>query len=124
MYAHATSYSTRSRAAPRARLLYDRVVPFHARSHARTLEEAWQAARDCVEYGLDGIDLNCDAAVVTPELVAWLHARGKLVAVWVWRAPAANDTPEHWAAMRAAGVDYFTSNLPAELEGVPERCRA
>ena len=39
-------------------------------------------------------------------------------------APAANDTPEHWAAMRAAGVDYFTSNLPAELEGVPERCRA
>ena len=92
--------------------------------HARTLEEAWQAARDCVEYGLDGIDLNCDAAVVTPELVAWLHARGKLVAVWVWRAPAANDTPEHWAAMRAAGVDYFTSNFPAELAGVPERCRA
>ena len=40
MYAHATSYSTRSRAAPRARLLYDRVVPFHARSHARTLEDA------------------------------------------------------------------------------------
>ena len=84
--------------------------------HAQTPEEAWQAARDCVEYGLDGIDLNCDAAVVTPELVAWLHARGKLAAVWVWRAPAANDTPEHWAAMRAAGVDYFTSNLPAELE--------
>ena len=92
--------------------------------HAKAAEAASQAARDCVEYGLDGIDLNCDAAVVTPELVAWLHARGKLVAVWVWRAPAANDTPEHWAAMRAAGVDYFTSNLPAELEGVPERCRA
>jgi hypothetical protein len=34
----------------------------------------------------------------------------------MWRAPAANDTPEHWAAMRAAGVDYFTSNLPSELE--------
>lgn len=84
--------------------------------HAQTSEVAWQAARDCVEYGLDGIDLECDAAVVTPELVAWLHARGKLVAVWVWRAPAANDTPEHWAAMRAAGVDYFTSNLPSELE--------
>ena len=92
--------------------------------HAQTSEAAWQAARDCVEYGLDGIDLECDAAVVTPELVAWMHARGKLVAVWVWRAPAANDTPEHWAAMRAAGVDYFTSNLPSELEGVPERCRA
>ena len=92
--------------------------------HAKTPEAAWQAARDCVEYGLDGIDLEADEAVVTPELVAWLHARGKVVAVWVWRAPAANDTPEHWAAMRAAGVDYFTSNLPAELEGVPERCRA
>ena len=84
--------------------------------HAQTSEAAWQAARDCVEHGLDGIDLECDAAVVTPELVAWMHARGKLVAVWVWRAPAANDTPEHWAAMRAAGVDYFTSNLPNELE--------
>ena len=84
--------------------------------HAYTPEAAWQAARDCVEYGLDGVDLEADLAIVTEELVAWLHERGKLVAVWVFRAPATNDTPEHWAAMRAAGVDYFTSNLPAELE--------
>ena len=42
-------------------------------------------------------------------------ARGKLVAVWVFRAPAKNDTPELWAAMRDAGVDFFTSNLPHEL---------
>jgi len=90
---------------------------------AGTPEVAWQIARDCVEHGLDGVDFEADATVVTEELVAWLHARGKLVAVWVERAPAANDTPEHWAAMRAAGVDYFTSNLPAELEGIPERCR-
>ena len=83
---------------------------------AGTPEVAWQIARDCVEHGLDGVDFEADATVVTEELVAWLHARGKLVAVWVWRAPAANDTPEHWAAMRAAGVDYFTSNLPSELE--------
>ena len=63
------------------------------------------------------------------ELVAWLHARGKVVAVWVYRAPAmgdtsplgvsrmsSNDTPELWGAMRDAGVDVFTSNLPPELE--------
>ena len=91
--------------------------------HAYTPEAAWQAARDCVEYGLDGVDLEADLAIVTEELVAWLHERGKLVAVWVFRAPATNDTPEHWAAMRAAGVDYFTSNLPAELEGSNEGCR-
>lgn len=84
--------------------------------HAREPEAAWQAARDCVEHGLDGIDLEASATVVTPELVEWLHARGKLVAVWVFRAPAKNDTPEQWAAMRDAGVDYFTSNLPNELE--------
>ena len=40
MYARATSYSTRSRAETRARLLYDRVAPFHARSRAHTLEDA------------------------------------------------------------------------------------
>ena len=66
---------------------------------------------------------------MTAELVAWLHARGKVVAVWVYRAPAmgdtsplgvsrmsSNDTPELWGAMRDAGVDVFTSNLPPELE--------
>jgi hypothetical protein len=47
----------------------------------------------------------------------------------VYRAPAmgdtsplgvsrmsSNDTPELWGAMRDAGVDVFTSNLPPELE--------
>ena len=98
-------------------------------AHARTTEGAWQAARECVESGLDGVDLEADAEVVTSELVAWLHARGKVVAVWVYRAPAmgdtsplgvsrmsSNDTPELWGAMRDAGVDVFTSNLPPELE--------
>ena len=86
------------------------------RRHVRSAEEAWKAARDCVEHGLDGIDLNADPNFVTAELVEWLRERNKVLAVWVFRAPAANDTPEVWTAMRDAGTAYFTSNLPPQLE--------
>ena len=58
-----------------------RRMPEHAAlliAHARAPEEAWAVARDCVEAGLDGIDLNADEAIVTPELVEWLKVRGKL----------------------------------------------
>jgi len=98
-----------------------RRTPEHASlliKHATTSDEAWQAARDCVEHGLDGVDLQADAEIVTAELVDWLKARGKLVAVWVFRAPAPNDTPELWSAMRDAGVAYFTSNAPPEISAV------
>jgi glycerophosphoryl diester phosphodiesterase len=80
------------------------------RSSPRAAPKTWTA-----RYQAPGVDLEADASIVTPELVEWLHARGKLVAVWVFRAPAKNDTPELWAAMRDAGVDFFTSNLPHEL---------
>jgi len=83
----------------------------HVASEAEALEIASLAA----SAGLDGIDLNADAAIVTSGLVAWLHARDMLVAVWVWRAPASNDVPSVWSAMEAAGVDAFTSNVPPEL---------
>jgi glycerophosphoryl diester phosphodiesterase len=75
---------------------------------------AWAYAYKCVEAGLDGVDLNAGAHV-SKELVQWLHARGKKVAVWVYRAPAINDTEEDWNAMAAAGVDFFTSNLPPAI---------
>ena len=81
----------------------------------KTAEEAWRAARSCVRHELDGIDLRARADLVTPELVDWMHARHKRVAVWVGRAPAAEDVPELWAAMEAAGVDDFTSNLPPAI---------
>lgn len=78
-------------------------------------ESAWEVARACVEANLDGIDLQADPAFVTADLVEWLAARGKMVAVWVYRAPAENDTPEMWSAMEAVGVHSFTSNVPPEL---------
>lgn len=86
------------------------------RRHVRSAEDAWQAARDCVEHGLDGIDLNADQNFVTAELAEWLRERNKVLAVWVFRAPAVNDTPEVWPAMRDIGTAYFTSNLPPQLE--------
>jgi len=94
-------------------------MPLHASlliRHVHSTEEAWQAARDCVQHGLDGVDLNADPDLVTAELVEWLRRREKVVAVWVFRAPAAIDTPEVWTAMRDVGVNYFTSNLPPQLE--------
>ena len=81
----------------------------------RNLEDAWAAARVVVNSAVDGIDLPASPELVTPELVQYLHENGKRVAVWVWRAPASNDTPAVWDALSKAGVDAFTSNLPPEL---------
>ena len=72
-------------------------------------------ARLAVRSGLDGIDLNANPSVLSAELVEWLHARRKVVAVWVWKAPASNDDPAVWQAMARRGVDFFTSNLPNEV---------
>ena len=76
--------------------------------------DAWAYARACVDSGLDGIDLNA-GELITKELVDWLHARGKTVAVWVFRAPAVNDVEAVWTAMAAVGVDDFPSNLPPAI---------
>jgi glycerophosphoryl diester phosphodiesterase len=81
----------------------------------RNLEDAWAAARAVVNSDVDGVDLPASPELVTPELVEYLHENGKRVAVWVWRAPASNDTPAVRDALSKAGVDAFTSNLPPEL---------
>ena len=80
----------------------------------RNLEDAWAAAR-AVNSAVDGVDLPASPELVTPELVRYLHDHDKRVAVWVWRAPASNDTPAVWDALSKAGVDAFTSNLPPGL---------
>ena len=77
--------------------------------------DAWAAARAVVHSDVDGVDLPASPELVTPELVRYLHDHGKRVAVWVWRAPASNDTPAVWDALSKAGVDAFTSNLPPEV---------
>ena len=81
----------------------------------RNLEDAWAAARAVVNSDVDGIDLPASPELVTPELVEYLHDHDKRVAVWVWRAPASNDTPAVWDALSKAGVDAFTSNQPPGL---------
>ena len=81
-------------------------------AHVHSSAEAWQVAQQADEAGMDGIDLNADPAVLSRELVEWMHSRGKLVAVWVFRAPASNDNEEVWDALAEAGVDFLTSNLP------------
>mmetsp|Transcript_10614 Transcript_10614/g.32626 ORF Transcript_10614/g.32626 Transcript_10614/m.32626 type:complete len:105 (-) Transcript_10614:712-1026(-) len=81
-----------------------------------TAGEAWDIASIAADAGLDGIDLNANEAIVTSQLVTWLHERNMTIAVWVCRAPAHNDVPAIWKAMEEAGVDAFTSNLPPELE--------
>lgn len=84
-------------------------------AHVSSEGDALEVASLAANTGLDGIDLNADAAIVTSDVVAWLHERGMQAAVWVWRAPASNDVPSVWGAMEAAGVDAFTSNVPPEL---------
>ena len=81
--------------------------------HASTERKARIAMDECVRLGLDGISFNPE--VVTSELVEWLHARGKHVAVWAAEAPGHNDVEETWDSMASAGVDTFTSNLPPSI---------
>lgn len=95
-----------------------RRMPEHSAYLVAYVSSAAQAksiAQLAVRSGLDGIDLNADPSVVTPELVEWLHARGKRMAVWVWKAPGSNDNEAVWDHMDRCGVDYFTSNLPLAL---------
>jgi len=82
---------------------------------AHTEEEMYAVAQLAKAHGLDGVDVNAGAHV-TPEVVARCAAEGLRVIVYVWRAPAGNDTPELWAAMKKAGVYAFTSNLPVGVE--------
>lgn len=84
-------------------------------AYVQTPAQAASVARLAVQSGLDGIDLNADPSVVTAELVEWLHARGKRIAVWVWKAPGSNDVESVWEHMERCGVDFFTSNLPPAL---------
>ena len=104
-------------------------------AHVRSETEAWRVAKTAHAANLDGIDLNADPKLVTRELVDWMHARNRLVAVWVYRArgsneikpvweatsqdgveaPVSNDIEPVWEAMSQHGVDYFTSNLPPEV---------
>ena len=96
-----------------------RRMPKHAAylvAYVQTAEQAWALAQRALQSGLDGIDINADTSVVTKELVDWLHARGQRMAVWVFRAPAANDVKEVWEHMERCGVDFFTSNLPPALD--------
>eukprot|EP00633_Aureoumbra_lagunensis_P000485 CAMPEP_0197289904 /NCGR_PEP_ID=MMETSP0890-20130614/7172_1 /TAXON_ID=44058 ORGANISM="Aureoumbra lagunensis, Strain CCMP1510" /NCGR_SAMPLE_ID=MMETSP0890 /ASSEMBLY_ACC=CAM_ASM_000533 /LENGTH=255 /DNA_ID=CAMNT_0042761611 /DNA_START=106 /DNA_END=873 /DNA_ORIENTATION=- len=83
-------------------------------------ENAMKAAKTCIDAGLDGLDLNAETYAVTPDLVKFLHDNNKLVAVWVYSAPAAdNDTEEMRKYMEDIGVDFFTSNLPPLLTELP-----
>ena len=105
-----------------------RRTPQYAGLHiadCRTSEAAWAVARECVRCGLDGIDLRALDDVVSTELIEWLHARGKTVAVWVSRAPGKEDTRATWDVLESRGVDDFTSNLPPDIrEWRSQRSRA
>jgi glycerophosphoryl diester phosphodiesterase len=89
-------------------------------AHCWTENGAWRHARRSVDAGLDGINLNAGRQV-TAELVRWMHARGKLVNTWVWRAPASNDHEPMWETMERRGVDVFTSNLPDGMRAWRQR---
>ncbi|MBN1773363.1 MAG: glycerophosphodiester phosphodiesterase [Deltaproteobacteria bacterium] len=78
-------------------------------------DAAWQVALAWVR-ALDLAGLNLDAAGVTPERVAELHALGRTVAVWTV------DEPAELERVVAAGVDAVITNRPAAVrEWLSER---
>lgn len=71
-------------------------------------DAAWRAALAWVR-GLDLAGLNLDAAGVTPERVAEIHALGRTVAVWTV------DDAREVQRVAAAGVDAVITNRPADV---------
>mmetsp|Transcript_16165 Transcript_16165/g.43529 ORF Transcript_16165/g.43529 Transcript_16165/m.43529 type:complete len:358 (+) Transcript_16165:48-1121(+) len=80
-----------------------------------TEREAHDVVQRAADRALSGVDLNADPRVVTTSVVAAAHRRGLLVAVWVGKAPAANDVPVVWEYMSKVGVDFLTTNMPRAL---------
>ena len=85
---------------------------------------AWR--RECVESGSTASTSRPTPRSRRPSSSRG-STRGKVVAVCTARRRwghlplgvsrmSSNDTPELWGAMRDAGVDVLTSNLPPELE--------
>ena len=68
--------------------------------------------------GLDGVDFAAVPEVVTPEVIAYARARGLTVGVWV---TAQLDVERNWRLFAERGVDFLTTNLPAEIFEVFER---
>ena len=56
--------------------------------------------------------------VVTQEVIAYARARGLTVGVWV---TAQLDVERNWRLFAERGVDFLTTNLPAEIFEVFER---
>ncbi|KAG8468174.1 hypothetical protein KFE25_013257 [Diacronema lutheri] len=101
------------RAAPEYRVL---LLGLGAREHdVRALLERAHA------LGLDGIDAGAHPGALTPAVVRDAHARGMLVAAWVYKAPAANDREGVWEYMHRADVDFFTTNWPDTVAGWADR---
>jgi len=59
--------------------------------------------------GLGATTVAYQADRVTPAVVAYYHAAGVKVNAWTTNTAAA-DSPAGWEAMRAADVDYLTTN--------------
>jgi hypothetical protein len=95
----------------------------HTHTHAAHTHTRWPCALSCVPRPsfiqrrsiIIHACMQAHPDVVTAELCEWMHARGKLVAVRVSKAPAKEDTVEMYEAMERHGVDFFTSNLPPVL---------
>ena len=65
--------------------------------------------------GLTGLDYHINVFRKRPEWVAEAHALGMNVNVWTV------DKPEEIQAMRELGVDYITTNEPAQCEAMLSR---
>ena len=83
---------------------------------------AMAEVKRALEAGLDGVDLWAIPDIVTEELVQYVHAQGKCVAVWVWDGikRMQTDTLHNMHVLGERGVDYFTTDMPEDILAVME----
>jgi len=80
-------------------------------SHERVL----QAVAAVHDAGLDGVDFPALVDIIDGRVVEACRKRNLATAVWVSKSIPGCDTATSYQAMRKAGIDMFTSDLPPDV---------
>lgn len=73
--------------------------------------ELERSIREAVNNGIDGLDLE-SSSVITREWVKKIHDQRLKVAIWGY---SQDDTLENALRYQAMGVDFLTTNTPAQI---------
>jgi len=78
-------------------------------------QDAIDTVKVAHQAGLDGVDFQADADMVTAKVVDAALFSGLCIGVWVWDVLPLSDTVETASVLRDIGVQFYTSDLPSSM---------